>query len=131
MDFIVSDELITIVGDTIAEHAGRFKHVDMKRLLCVEEISGHRVRASAKIFMIRTPYNLLNPQIVYIIAVYGFLWEDLDEEERHRQIMRELCKIPVEFDGTLVQLPIKDFPEVMVRYGIPEFGLEVIRKGVE
>lgn len=125
MDFIVSEEVEDLIEVIQGRHPARFQHIEPERLLSAFEISGHRVKHAVKVFAVRPPFHLLNPKIVYIVCAYRFRWEDLSPQEKERAVMRELCKIPIEFDGSLSIIPIKDFPEVLIEYGVPEFGLVV------
>lgn len=127
MDFELSQEVEEITEQLLDKHKGRFVHIKVDRMLFAQEISGHRVRFAAKIYPIRQPFDLLDPNVLYILSVFRFHWEDLSDTEKERAVMRELCCISIEFDGSLVKIPINDFPEVLVEYGIPEYGLKVER----
>ena len=119
MEFIHDPVAHTIV-ESLIRGTKDFVDIDTTRLLCTKEISGKMMyRKVADVKPVAPPFNLLNPNIMYILCVYSKYWDLLSEEDQRRYLYHQLMHIR-EFDGKLATHNVEDFKEVIDTYGFAD-----------
>lgn len=109
-DHIKDLEVEAMVMQLLQKYPELLDHIKPDRLLFVREISRSQKTKPGNCLSVKPPYNLLNPQILYIIVIYyKASWDDLNSAHRSALVMHQLLHISSEFDGTLFQHDINDF----------------------
>lgn len=116
MEFIQDPEVLQMTKELLPGDLA-FDDVEVNRILCVKEISGKmQYRRIADIKPVNPPFNLLNPNILYILCVYSKYWDHLPVASKKRYIAHQLMHIR-EFNGRLTPHNVEDFQEVIQQYG--------------
>lgn len=103
-------EVEVIARDLIAKYPEMLKHIDPDRLLFVREISRSQKTTPGNCRAVKPPFNLLDPQVMYIIIVYFRAgWDELTLSQRAALTMHQLLHISPEFDGSICQHDISDW----------------------
>ena len=112
-DFVEDVEVREIGQKLIEVWSTLFSHIVPDKILWARDtgpITPRGSRAAGQCIRVRPPYNLLNPNIRYIIAVLPRAkWTDLDDKQKAALIIHELLHIPLEFGEALVDHDVKDF----------------------
>lgn len=109
-DYIKDNEVESIARDLILKYPEKLRHIDPDRLLYAREISRSQKTRPGNCRSVRAPFNLLDPQILYIVAVYFRAgWDELSSAQQSALVMHQLLHIPEEFDGSLLQHDISDW----------------------
>jgi len=121
-DFIKDPDVENIGHMLIKAWGSLLGHIEPDKILWVRDIGPINPRGSKKAgscIRIRPPYNLLDPDVFYIIAVHARAkWDEMDNNKRAALIMHELLHIPEEFgEGALIDHDIKDFKILVDTFG--------------
>jgi len=116
MDFIIDDEAREIANALKLEDSS-LALVEFDRVLFAKEISGKmQFKRVADVKPVTPPYNLLNPNVLYIVSTYSKYWDSLSSEEKASAMLHQLYHI-TNFDGTIAHHNVVDFKEVIEQYG--------------
>ena len=122
-DYMKDPEVDNITRELIIKYPELLKHIEPDRLLCAREISRSQKKGYGTCRPVKPPYNLLNPNIMYIIVVYHRAnWDDLNNAHKAAVVMHQLLHISPEFDGSLVQHDISDFSFLVDNLGSDYLG---------
>jgi len=117
-DFITDPDVEDICRKLIATWNDILGHIDPDKLLFVREISASQRNQVGALVHIYPPYNLLNPDVKYIVAVYfKGTWDDKNEAQRAALLMHQLLHIPEDFEGAPLQHPVQDFTVLVDNFG--------------
>jgi predicted metallopeptidase len=117
-DFIKDTEVERMARTLIKVWPDALKHVDPDRMLYVREISASQRTTTGACLSVFPPYNLLNPNVVYIVAVYWKAsWDNLNEAQRAALVMHQLLHIPPDFGGGVNPHDVQDFQLLVDNFG--------------
>jgi predicted metallopeptidase len=116
-DFITDDDVKDIATQLI-EKFDFLSHVDGTRLLYVREISKSQKGQLGACRPVKPPYNLLDPNIMYIVVVYfKAKWDDLTDAQKQLLVMHQLLHISPEFDGNTIPHDASDWSFILDTFG--------------
>lgn len=117
-DFVKDDKVRDIAVKLIDKLPDILGHIKPERLLFVREISrGQKVQSGA-CRAVKTPFNLLDPNIMYIICVYFRSgWDELTEAQKVLVVMHQLLHIGLDFDGAVLQHDASDWSFLLDNFG--------------
>lgn len=122
-DYIKDEEVETIVRDLVVKYPELFDHIDPSRLLYAREISRSQKTKPGNCRSVRPPYNLLDPDILYIIVIYFRAgWDELSPAQRSALVMHQLLHISKDFDGATLQHDISDWAFLVDNLGSDYLG---------
>jgi len=109
-DYIEDKEVDTIARDLITKYPELLGHIDPDRLLFTREISRSQKSRPGNCRPVKPPFNLLNPDILYIVVVYFKAgWDDKTPAQRTALVAHQLLHISPEFDGSVLQHDVADW----------------------
>jgi predicted metallopeptidase len=109
-DYIKDEEMEVIVKDLVDRFPEMLGHIKPDRLLYAREISRSQKSLPGNCKPVKPPYNLLNPDVLYIVTVYFRAgWDELTPAQRSALLMHQLLHISPEFDGTVLRHDISDW----------------------
>ena len=117
-DFI-EDDNVKQMGEKLVEvWHDRLGHIDHSKLKWVREISASQRTLPGACLPVYPPYNLLNPDVIYIIAVYYKSdWDNLTDPQRVALVMHQLLHISEKFDGGIVNHDVQDWGILVDSFG--------------
>jgi predicted metallopeptidase len=117
-DFIVDSEVEDIARRLVLRFPDILSHVDVDRILCVREISRSQKNQLGACRPVKPPFNLLNPNIIYIIVIYyKAKWDDLLIGQKQLLVLHQLLHIHPEFDGSTVPHDASDWSFILDTFG--------------
>jgi len=117
-DFIKCDEVKDMAEALIAKFPDLLGHIKTERLLYAREIGKSQKVQAGSCRAVKMPYNLLNPDIMYIICVYTRAgWDELLESQKALLIMHQLLHIGTDFDGVVLQHDASDWSFLLDNFG--------------
>ena len=117
-DFIKDEEVKDIAEALIAKFPDLLGHIKSEKLLYAREIGRSQKVQSGSCRAVKMPYNLLDPNILYIICVYARAgWDELLESQRALLIMHQLLHIGTDFDRVVLQHDASDWTFLLDTFG--------------
>jgi len=109
-DYIEDGDVKVVAEDLIVKYPELFNHIDPKRVLFAREISRSQKTKPGGCLSVKPPFNLLNPDVIYIVVVYHKSgWDDLGSAQQTALVMHQLMHIDPNFDGSMCQHDIDDW----------------------
>ena len=117
-DFVKDDAVKGISIKLIEKLPDLLGHIKPGRLLFVREVSSSQKVQSGSCRAVKPPYNLLDPNIMYIICVYFRAgWDSMTEAQQVLLVMHQLMHIGPDFDGVLLQHDASDWSFLLDNFG--------------
>ena len=117
-DFIIDDEVKTIGLELVEKFPDQLGYIEVDKLLFVREISKSNKKAVGSCKAVKPPYNLLDPNIVYIVVVnFKANCDTLLPPQRSLLVLHQLLHIDPEFDGKLLSHDASDWAFIIDNFG--------------
>jgi len=109
-DIIEDAEVKDLALKLIQKYSSYFKHVDSVKMLFVREISNSQRPDSGSLIWVYPPFNLLNPDIFYILQInWKSNWDQISQAQKVALVMHQLLHIPEDFQSNPMKHSVSDF----------------------
>ena len=117
-DYIKDDGVKEMAVGLMQRFADQLKHIDLDRILFVRELNRTQKNSPGSCKPVKPPYNLLNPDILYIISIYFKAnWDELPQAQWTFLVLHQLLHISEEFDGSVVPHDSSDWAFIINQFG--------------
>jgi len=117
-DFIKDQEVAEVAAALIEKFPNLLGHIQLDRILFTREISRSQKYQPGSCRAVNAPFNLLNPDIMYVVSVYYRAgWDKLSSAQKALLILHQLMHIAPEFDGNLLQHDASDWSFILDNFG--------------
>ena len=117
-DFIIDEDVQKIGKELVDKFVYQLSYIDIDKLLFVREISKSNKKAVGSCKAVKPPYNLLDPDIMYIIVInFKSDWDNLLPAQQVLLVMHQLLHIDPDFDGKLQSHDASDWAFIIDNFG--------------
>jgi len=117
-DYVKDEEVKEIALNLVNKFTDLLGHIKPERLLYAREISRSQKTQYGSCRAVKPPFNLLNPEIMYIISIYFRAdWDKLENAQKSLLVMHQLLHIGPEFDGVVLPHDASDWAFIIDHFG--------------